>query len=180
MRVIDGLHAEAIAREQQCPGLAVPQGERPHAIEASEAGLAPLGIGGQHDFRVGLGVERVAQCGEFSSQLDEIIDLAVERDPVPVGRERGLLAAVGPEGRDFPPPARTKGDGLRLLVRHGTTTAAAQIQDGQAPVTQSQPSVEQQAASVRPAMRERIGETPEFAAIDGMLKLKQSGNAAHD
>ena len=75
---------------------AVPERERPHAVEALDAVVAPLLVGGEHDLGVGLRPEAVAVRLELSAQLDVVVDLAVveELQRAVLARER-LAASVG-------------------------------------------------------------------------------------
>ncbi len=76
LAVIQGLDAEAVARQEQ--GLAVPDGEREHAVQAFDAGFAPLEIGAQDDFGIAVGMEMMAQRDQFAAQFRVVVDGAVE------------------------------------------------------------------------------------------------------
>src|SRR5439155_2039482 len=58
--VVEGLDPEAVARAEQALALGIPECERPHAVEALDAALAPLAVGGEHDLGVGCAAEAVA------------------------------------------------------------------------------------------------------------------------
>src|SRR5207248_6536979 len=47
--VVERLDAEAVARAEEAPPRLVPERERPHAVEALDAALAPLAVGGEDD-----------------------------------------------------------------------------------------------------------------------------------
>src|SRR5436305_13466535 len=92
--IIQRLHAEAVAREKERAFLPIPKREGPHAVETREARLAPLGVSGEDDFGVAFGTKAIAHRLELPLQLEEIINLAVEREPIAEGRERRVFAAV--------------------------------------------------------------------------------------
>ena len=88
------LLAEAIARQEKALLDAVPDRERPHAVEAQHAGFAPLLIGREDDFCVRFSAEDMPQRLQFAADLDEVVDLAVESDPVATFAEAHRLLAV--------------------------------------------------------------------------------------
>ena len=95
----------AVAREEQPPPPAVPQGEREHAAEPREA-LDPVGgVGGQQHLGVRPRPEAVPARLELGAELPEVVDLPVADD----------LDA-------------------RVVGRHRLARRVAQIDDGQAPV----------------------------------------------
>ena len=71
----------AVAAADEEAALRVPQSERPHAVEAVEALLAPLLVRVHDDLGVGVRVEPVPARLELAPQLDEVVDLAVVDDP---------------------------------------------------------------------------------------------------
>ena len=147
------LNAEAVARQEQSPFDPVPNGEGPHAIEAQQTILAPLGVGGDHDLGVGLAAEAMAQPLQLPAQLQEIVYLAVVGDPV-------ALTVV---------PA----------IRHGVSAIVAEIENGEASVPKAEIAVDQQSPSVRAAMGQGIGEAAEFIRTDGGSGIEDAGDAAH-
>ncbi len=105
--VIQRLDAETVAHDEQRFLVAVPQRERKHATEAHDTGFAPGLPGVDNDLGVGMSAEDVAQRLQFGHQFLEIIDFAIEHDD-----HRAILVEQ------------------RLL-------SAGQVDDGQAPVSQS-------------------------------------------
>src|SRR5205085_8015795 len=85
--VVEGLDAEAVARAEQPPPPAVPERDRPHPVEALDAVVAPLLVGGEDHLRVARGAEPAALRLELAPQLTVVVDLAVVEEP-----ERTVLA----------------------------------------------------------------------------------------
>src|SRR5436190_8041590 len=77
---MEGLLAQAIARNEQCVRAAVPDGKREHAAQPLDRSNPPLTIGGEQDFSVGSRPEVVAALGQIGAQLEIVVDLAVEAD----------------------------------------------------------------------------------------------------
>src|SRR5581483_3926285 len=90
------LHAEAVARAEQRAATAVPDDERPHAVEALDARLAPLEVRGVQHLGVALAAEAMTFRLQLGAQLDVVVDLAVEHELAAAvrGWER-LEAGVG-------------------------------------------------------------------------------------
>src|SRR6476661_10416888 len=63
--VVEGLDPESIAGAEELPGEAVPESERPHAVEALDTGLAPLLVGGEDDLGVRCAAEGPAGALEL-------------------------------------------------------------------------------------------------------------------
>lgn len=87
-------HAHAVARQQEAPGAAVPQGEGEVAVERAHAVRAHFLVGADDHLGIRLGLEPVAARHEIAPQFQIVEDLAVERDDdaaVVVGH--GLAAA---------------------------------------------------------------------------------------
>ena len=63
-RVVERLDVESVARAEQPTPALVPQRERPHAVEPLDAVDTPLLVGVEDDFRVGVGVEGVAELSQ--------------------------------------------------------------------------------------------------------------------
>src|ERR1041385_5739049 len=79
-RVVNGLLADAIARDEDLALFVVPDRERKHTAQVVYASRAILFVSVNDCFGVGVGLERVAAFFEFGSQLLETINLAVEDD----------------------------------------------------------------------------------------------------
>ena len=78
--VVERLHAESVAREEERLLVAIPQREGEHAAELLDAILAPRFPGVDDDLGVALRVKNVPEARELGNQLLEIVDLAVEHD----------------------------------------------------------------------------------------------------
>src|SRR5438045_1071364 len=78
--VVNRLHAQAIAYEQQPPPLAVPQRKREHSTEIAHAVVAVLFVSVDDGLGVGLRLELVAFCNESRRQFAIVVDFAVEYD----------------------------------------------------------------------------------------------------
>ena len=78
--VIERLDAEPVAREHDAAGLALPDRESEHAVEALDAARAPFRIGFEDDFGVALREEAISLLHELAAQLAIIINAAVEND----------------------------------------------------------------------------------------------------
>ena len=118
-RVVERLHAEPVPRREEPPLPAVPDGERPHAVEPRDGLLAPLDEGGEQDLRVGAGAEAVASSLELGPQFAVVVDLAVVDEPVAAVRAReGLHPRVG-QVEDGEPAERERaavlGEGARAV-----------------------------------------------------------------
>src|SRR5258706_604671 len=150
--VVKGLPAEAIAREEQGPPVAVPQREGKHAAEARYAGCAPLLPAVHDDLGIAARSEGVSTGGKLLHELLEIVDLAVEHD--------GHAAVLVVE---------------RLLSRR-------EVDDGEAPVSQRQTRLQVHAARVGAAMKQGRIHALDQAAIDRTLVLavEYPRDAAHD
>ena len=132
-RVVERLHPEPVAGAEERSARRVPNGECEHAPQMRQAVGAPAPVGRQDDLGIGRGLERLGP--EFVAQLDVVVDLAVEGDPVSGFVHHGLGA--GHEVDDRQPPVN-KPDPIRrsapgpLPVRaamgnevvHGRETAA--------------------------------------------------------
>jgi len=94
---IERLDAEAVARRKQARLPRVPDQEGPHAPEAAQAILAPLGVGREQHLAVGAAAEGVAACLHLLPQLEVIVDLAVEDEVEAAARipasERSRIAS---------------------------------------------------------------------------------------
>ena len=81
------LLAEAVANEVEAPFLAIPQGEREHAVEALHAGGSPLLVGAQHDLGVRLGAEAMAELLELFAKLE----VSRRTEAIQKARELGMI-----------------------------------------------------------------------------------------
>ncbi len=79
-RVVERLLAEAVARDEKCLAIAVPESEHVHAREALDALLTPLLPCVHDDLGVRVRAEAVAKGLQLVRQALEVVDLAVERD----------------------------------------------------------------------------------------------------
>src|SRR5208337_3216839 len=93
--VIERLDSHGIARQQEPLSRRIPEGKGKHAAQPRQAGLAPHPIGSQNYFRVGMAVELGADTLKFLAKLAEVVDLAVEDDPIAGDRIRSPAAPVG-------------------------------------------------------------------------------------
>ena len=66
--VVQRLDPEPVASDEELALVGVPDREREHAVEAVEAGRAPLLVGAKHDLRVGPGLERVPAVCQLAPQ----------------------------------------------------------------------------------------------------------------
>ena len=80
LRVMQRLDAKTVTHQPQRIGMAVKQGESEHAVEAIDAGLAPLAIAVKDDFSVAVGTEAMPLPFQFTAHLGKIVDFAVEGD----------------------------------------------------------------------------------------------------
>jgi hypothetical protein len=167
--VVERFDADAIARQKQSPTDDVPDGERPHAVEARDATLAPFLVGVEDRFGVGGRGEKVAAASQLASELGGVVDLAVVDNPKrtvlvahrlmacrtevhdgqpAVGQEE-IVVRLGQGTRDQP-LGRGVGEGV---PEHGgrRVVATEQGQAGRAGVAQ------QVAHVVRPTVAERVG-----------------------
>ena len=83
--VVERLFPEPVARHEQTPLRIVPDGEGEHPGEALDARLAVDRVRVQDHLGVAPRSEPTPPGLELSAQLAEVVDLAVEDDPVPSG-----------------------------------------------------------------------------------------------
>ena len=111
--VMQRLDAKTVARQEQPTLLGIPDGKRPHAIEAQLALLSPLRIGGEDDLAVAVRDETVAEAAQLLAQLEIVVDLTVIGEPVaplgighwlPARSERSRMAS-----RRWPSQSRASG-----------------------------------------------------------------------
>lgn len=91
---VEGFDAHAVAGEDEALAGGGVEGDAEHAAEAGEDAGVPGEEALEDYFGVGVGVEVVAEGGEFGAEFAVVIDLAVEDDDgVAVGGVDGLFAA---------------------------------------------------------------------------------------
>src|SRR5207237_215636 len=112
--VVERLDPEAVARAEEPASRAVPEGERPHDVEALDAAGTPLAVGGEDVLGVGRAAEAMALRRELAAQLSVVVDLAVvdELERAVLARER-LQARVGEV--DDREPAEPERHAFRLV-----------------------------------------------------------------
>ena len=132
---IERFDPKAVARDEQPPLPRVPQRERPHPVEAELAVCAPAIVGGRDHFGIALRREPVSGAFEFGPQLDEVVELAVERRPIAAagGAHRLAAALGGIENRKPPVAERERGalvDERPFAVRPAVREGAREPLDG--------------------------------------------------
>ncbi|MCU0669812.1 MAG: hypothetical protein MUF70_10720 [Myxococcota bacterium] len=148
--VVEGLHADVVAGEQELALARVPDREREHAVQILEHVDAALFVEVDQDFRVGVAAEAVALALERLAQVLEVVDLAVERD---------LDRAV--------------------LVAHRLPGGVREVDDRQTPVPEADARrvVEPDAGSVRaPVLHRRVHRLEQLGAVVAGV----SADAAHE
>ncbi len=123
--VVERLHAQVVAGNEELPLRLVPQREREHPGEPGQHAFAPLSPAQQDRLAVAVGREPVPGRLELAPQLAEVVDLAVEHQR-----------------------KRTVGADERL-------PAAGEVDHRQAPMTEADRSVEVEAVGIRAAVGER-------------------------
>src|SRR5919198_6597447 len=68
-RVVEGLDPDPVARAEEPPASRVPERERPHAVEALDAVVAPRLVGAEDHLGVGGATETVALRFELAAEL---------------------------------------------------------------------------------------------------------------
>ncbi len=105
LAVVERLDAEGVPGQEQPFVRGIPDRKGEHPAQASQAVLAPLGVRGEQDLRVALGVERPAGGAQLGPQLAEIVDRAVEdQAETPVRGAHGLVAVRRVENRQSAHP----------------------------------------------------------------------------
>ena len=154
--VIQRLDAERIAGEEQRTLQLVPDAESEHAAQVAHHVGAVLEIKAQQHLRVARRAEAVPALLQLSTQLAEVIDLAVEDDPQPaVGRGHRLRAGL------------TQVDDREPAMREPGTPV------GRDP----------QPFAVRPAALHRLAHRKQLSALGGRRAQPvriDTGNSAHD
>src|SRR2546422_9755923 len=76
-----GFLTDTIAREQQDSRPRVPNRKRKHTAQSFEAATAICFVGVDNDFRITLRAKPVPACFEVSTELTEVVDFPIKRDP---------------------------------------------------------------------------------------------------
>src|SRR5262249_20784464 len=117
LRVVERLLAHTITGEKKDLATLVPQREREHAVEVSDAVLAEILPRMDKHFGVGAGRETMAASDQTLAQLDVVVDLAVQHRP-----DRGVLvrnrlvAGFEIDDRQAPLPQRDRSLGVIAFV----------------------------------------------------------------
>src|SRR6185437_620070 len=150
-RVIKRLLAEAVAGEEQRLLGCVPQGEGEHAAKAREAVLAPFLPGMNDDLGIAMGTETMPLSRELGHEFAGIINLAIE------------------------------GDGNRAVLVEQRLLPMRDIDDGEAPVAESDAGGDMKTAAVGAAMRDAVGHAAEERPVDRAPPpyVHDPGNPAH-
>src|SRR4051812_21135589 len=98
--VVEGLDAKPVPRAEHLPGRLIPQGESEHAAQVLHAVAAPFAVALENDLRVGMSPEVLHP--EFFPELDVVVDLSIEGDPVSRAIVHRLVA--GTQINDAQPP----------------------------------------------------------------------------
>jgi hypothetical protein len=104
--VVERLDAEAVARGEEAVLLRVPDREAPHPVHARQHVLAPGRPRGEDHLGVAAGAKRRAPGLQLLAQLDEVVNLAVEDEPVAPARIAHGLVAGGRKVEDRQPAER--------------------------------------------------------------------------
>jgi len=142
------LLAEPIARQKNATGSQVGNGEREHAIEVLDAGIAEFFVGVDNRFGIGLRAELVAARNQRSPKIVMVVDLAVEGDPH-----------------------------LSVFVGHGLF-AARPVDDGKASMAKCQPGRMKGTAAIWTAMAHRVRHPVDGLSNTGLKIPVQANDAA--
>jgi hypothetical protein len=71
------LDSEAVPRKEESLLVAVPDGERPYPVEASETVSTPRGIRGEDHLGIRLADEPMTKAAKLIGELEKVVDLAV-------------------------------------------------------------------------------------------------------
>ena len=132
---------------------AVPDGEREHAAQAVEHGLAPGEVAREQHLRVRMGLERPALGLQVGAQVLVVVDLAVEHDGEVALRGRGFRAGHGGAAAQG-----GRGDARFVLASraHHGLVAALEVDERQAAVPERDAVVEVLPLAVGPAVRHDV------------------------
>ncbi len=146
------LYAEAVARQKQRLQAIVPEGEGEHAAETGDQAVdAPFAVAMQQDLGIGAAAKLIAAAKQLLSQRMEVINGAVKN-----------------------------GGDAAVQRGHGLPAQVAQIEDGQAPMTEDRSVPDLEAFGVGAAAFERAHHFPN-AALGGIPGngARNSRNPAH-
>src|SRR2546426_5986833 len=148
---MEGLLAQAIARQNELALVFVVDGQPKHAAQLLHAVGAHFLIEVDNNFRIGLGVEAMAALFQFRAQFRKVVDLAVVNDP-----------------------------GAAVLVENGLVPAR-QIDDAETPHTQPGAVRDVDAFLVRSAMDDRVAHLAHESFGDVALprRAHYSGDTTH-
>ena len=135
-RVVERLHAQAVACQEQRLAVAIRYREREHPAKALHARFAPSLPRVNDHFGIAAGAEHMAQRLQFGNQFLVVVDLAVVDD-----RDAAVFVVQ------------------RLL-------AGRQIDDRQPPVAEAHPRLQMQSAFVGAAVELRLVHPIEEATVD--------------
>ncbi len=126
MRVVHGLDAERIARDDETTRTSVPERHPEHPLEALEEVLPVLLVEVNDDFGIAVRGEPMALADQFVAQLLEVVDLSVADD-----------------------------DAAAVLVRNWLVTAS-DVDDRQPPHTERERAIDELPGIVGTAMKDRV------------------------
>src|SRR5262245_23245374 len=93
--VIERLDPQPVARAEEATAPPVPDRKSIHPLQSLQAIFAPMQIGLQQHFRIGVGIEAVTARFQLRPQFPEVVNLAVENYPGrAVGRGHRLKPAI--------------------------------------------------------------------------------------
>jgi hypothetical protein len=127
---VERLLAHAVARQEECLALRVPDREREHAVQFRDAVRTVL-FPEMHDgFGIGAGPEGVAAALEVGPQILEVVDLAIEDDPHGAVFVRHRLVAAGEvDDRQAPEAEAEAGAAAAVLDVHAGIIGSPVLQD---------------------------------------------------
>ena len=175
------LDAEAVAGGEESAALNVEDREAPHAVEALEAGLAPLGIACEQHLGVGLGMKSMTAALQLASKVAVVVDLAVIDDPQSAvgGAHRLVAGGRRIENRQTPVPepqaARQHHRPSDMSGRRLERVVAAVAPD--LPVTRV---IDEIPLVVRPSMTESVRGALEHGRVERVSESVKTDYAAHD
>ena len=86
--VVQGLNAKGVTREEELPFHTVPNGNAEHATQVPNHVGTPVMVAHDYGLPVTLGIEGIAEFGEFFAQLNVVVNLAIESHGVAIGLVR--------------------------------------------------------------------------------------------
>ena len=121
--------------------MGIPDGKRPHAIEAQLALLSPLRIGGEDDLAVAVREKTVAEAAQLLAQLEIVVDLTVKGEPV-----------------------------APLRIGHWLSATLGEVEDGESTMAEPEPCLGEMldAKTVRPTMGKTVGEGGKYRLCEIM------------